>query len=378
MPNLFRKRGPAGQGIGGTPFDHALDALLTATLSLPAFIAILLVFSLLGGNAKAEGTLEDATETSAASPSCGARSLLPDLERSGALASMETAAAIVPNGEGKLFRIEKDGLAPSYLFGTMHMSDPRILALPAETQGALDASRRLVIETTDMLDEAKMSALVFTRPDLLNLPDGKVLKDVLTPAQMAEADRLLAADGIPLQSVERLQPWFVAIGLLFPACEASRMEAGEKPLDLRLALDAEEDGKEVLGLETGAEQLEVIASLPMDIQISSLIATLALKDTLPDIFETMTELYLSGRIAMITPLSEAVMPLGLVSEESRKGYAAFEKRIVTDRNHTMARRLGSILSKGETFVAVGALHLPGAEGLVELLRAYGFRLTRLD
>jgi len=64
--------------------------------------------------------------------------------------------------------------------------------------------------------------------------------------------------------------------------------------------------------------------------------------------------------------------------DNDKGYAAFEQRIITDRNHVMADRSTNELAKGNVFMAVGALHLPGEGGLVELLRAKGFTLTRVE
>jgi uncharacterized protein YbaP (TraB family) len=65
-------------------------------------------------------------------------------------------------------------------------------------------------------------------------------------------------------------------------------------------------------------------------------------------------------------------------ESDKEGYAAFEKRIITDRNHVMAERASTYLAKGGAFMAVGALHLPGEEGLVELLRKQGFTVTSVQ
>ena len=60
------------------------------------------------------------------------------------------------------------------------------------------------------------------------------------------------------------------------------------------------------------------------------------------------------------------------------GYAEFEERIVTDRNRRMAERMQPMLTAGAAFVAVGALHLPGEEGIVALLREAGWTVTRAD
>lgn len=350
----------------------ALAGRLLESLCRAAFAFPLLLVALLGVGLAGPSRAE---ETAPVADACQAQSLLPDLVASGTYAEMEALAAGVPNGEGKLFRIEKPGLLPSFLFGTMHMTDPRVLRLQPEAQSAFAASRRLVIESVDLLDEAKAYGAMLARPDLLNLPAGKTLRDYLTPAQRRRVEAKLAESGIPFQSVETLQPWFSSTALMIPACEAERAASGAKPLDMQLANDAAAAGKPVLGLESAAEQLEALASVSMDVQIATLVATLELKDRMPAIFETMTGLYLEGRIALLSPLSAAVMPLPAATA---RGYAEFEARIVTRRNHLMAERLRPLLAEGDTFVAIGALHLPGREGLVELLKAEGFAVTRAD
>src|SRR5690606_37482037 len=74
------------------------------------------------------------------------------------LDEIRTEASAVPNGRGLLWRIEGAGVEPSWLFGTMHMSDPRVLRLPPAAQAAFDASDTVVIETTDVLDETAIAA----------------------------------------------------------------------------------------------------------------------------------------------------------------------------------------------------------------------------
>jgi uncharacterized protein len=72
---------------------------------------------------------------------------------------------------------------------------------------------------------------------------------------------------------------------------------------------------------------------------------------------------------------KAVAPTPEGGDES--AYAAFEDRIVRDRNLVMAKGSSPHLEKGNAFIAVGALHLPGEEGLVELFRKQGFVVTRV-
>ncbi|KQT43177.1 hypothetical protein ASG43_15045 [Aureimonas sp. Leaf454] len=319
------------------------------------------------------------TPKPASGADCRAESLLSRLEGSERLAPLAAEAEAEPNGRGKLFRVEREGLKPSFLYGTMHMTDPRVLALEPQADAALAGADRLVIETTDILGGKDASLAVLARPDLLTLPAGKTLDDYLAPEVRTRIEAKLDEYGIPFGSVERLQPWFFSVGLLLPPCEAARQESGAEVLDVSLASRAKAAGKPVLGLETAIEQVEAMASLSMDLQVSSLLAMLELKPDMPGIFESMIELYLSGDIAMISAVAEAAMPLSDVPAESVAAYAEFEDRIVEKRNVLMAERLQPILSAdGGTFVAVGALHLPGRTGLVELLRKAGYRVTRAD
>ena len=322
--------------------------------------------------------LAGSASASMAAETCAGRNLVETLQADGKLAAVEAAAAAIPNGEGKLFRVERAGTMPSFLFGTIHLSDPRVLTLPASAESAFAAADRLVIETTDIADPAKAAAALFANPELINLPRGETLATLLDPADLATVEAGLAARGIPLQSVQTLQPWFTAVSLMLPACETARKEGGDSVLDTWLAERATAEGKPVEGLETAAEQLEALASLSLELQLESLVATVALSDRMPDVMETMIALYLDGRIAMIMPAIEAAVPNGGLLVGAGEGYAEFERRVVTERNARMVQRMQAMLDEGGAFVAVGALHLPGEAGLVALLQEEGWDVTRAD
>ena len=66
------------------------------------------------------------------------------------------------------------------------------------------------------------------------------------------------------------------------------------------------------------------------------------------------------------------------NDKDFKDMAEFERRLITDRNHHMADRGAPLLDEGNVFMAVGALHLIGDEGLVELLRQKGFTATPVE
>jgi uncharacterized protein YbaP (TraB family) len=171
-----------------------------------------------------------------------------------------------------------------------------------------------------------------------------------------------------------MKPWMLTAMLALPACELARKAAGASVLDVKLAEDAKAAGKKLEGLETVADQLGAMASLPIDFHIRGLVDTLKLGDRADDMIETMIVLYQSGQTGMFWPLFRAVLPPG---GEDEAGYAAFEETMVTARNRNMVAKAASILDEGDAFIAVGALHLPGPNGLVELLRKDGYTVSAI-
>lgn len=341
----------------------ALTALaLIVGLNVLFLISFVVTMMLAMGKAHAEA------------PACKGVDMLAALEKSdpALAASIRDEADKTPNGKGLLWKIEKAGEKPSYLFGTMHMADPRVTTLPAPAQQAYEAADMVVIETTEILDQSKMMAAIMKEPDLTMFTDGTTLTSLLPPQDVEMVEKALDARGIPAGSVDKMKPWMLSAMVALPACELARKADGAPVLDVKLARDAEAAGKEIDGLETVADQLRAMASLPMEFHIKGLVDTLKLGERIDDVNETMIVLYQHGDTGMFWPLFRAVLPDETGADD---GFAAFDETMVTARNRTMAERAEPILKRGNAFIAVGAMHLPGADGLIELLRARGYTLT---
>ncbi len=342
----------------------ASDGLLWLVAALP----MLLTASLLA-------VLFSVSQARAQDTACSGRNLVEDYRTSdpAKFATLEKEAAAVPNGKGTFWKIEKPGVEPSYLLGTMHVTDPRVLAMPDGAQAAYEKAATVIVESDEIVDDRKAAAALMMRADLTMFADGKTIKDFLDDDQEQKLAADLKARGIPLPLVARMKPWMIASFVALPACEMSRKAAGASFLDKKLAEDALKNGKSLRGLETLVEQLQAMDALPIAFHLDALIETLALGETIKDVMSTTTDLYISGDIGMIMPMMK------LVSDEkstgTEAGYADFEQRIVIDRNKVMASRARPILDGGNVFMAVGALHLPGKEGVIELLRKDGFTVT---
>jgi uncharacterized protein YbaP (TraB family) len=98
-------------------------------------------------------------------------------------------------------------------------------------------------------------------------------------------------------------------------------------------------------------------------------------DRSEDLMETMVRRYLSRDIGVIWPFQ---MELARGAGFSPEAFKTFEEQMVSVRNRRMRDAAVPLLREGGTFVAVGALHLPGKLGLVELFRDAGFTVTAID
>jgi uncharacterized protein YbaP (TraB family) len=306
-------------------------------------------------------------------PSCGGKNIIEQLRKEDprGFADVEKDTANLKNGESVFWKIEKAGLKPSYLLGTIHLSDPRVIKLPNEAARDFDAADAVIVESDEIADKNAASAKLMARPDLSMFTDSHTIYDFLTPDQKAMLEKQLSERGIPLAAVAKMKPWVLSTFVALPTCELTRKAAGADFLDEKLTKDAMAAGKKVVGLETLTEQLEAMASVSMKTHVSGLIGVLKDPQRTKDLMETMIELYASGRPAMIGPLSEYVGKMDADSADM----AEFEKKMITVRNHHMADRAEATLDKGNAFMAVGALHLPGDEGLVSLLQQKGFTVT---
>lgn len=314
--------------------------------------------------------------SAAAAQDCTGRNLLLEYARSdpARLAEIEAEAAAVPNGEGVFWKIAREGLAPSYLLGTMHMADDRIARLEGAMREAFEASHMVVVESVEALDEKAAMAGLIANKNLTLITDGNTLDRLLDPETTERLKVAVEERGMPFAVARVMQPWVVAASVGLPACEIAEKRSGKPVLDAMIAGLAKEDGKELVGLETMKEQFEAIAGLPQDFHLQALKETLALGDTALDITQTMKQLYLDGHIGWVNPLLRVAAP----KTSGSQGYADFQERLIDRRNALMAERARPYLAKGGAFIAVGALHLPGEKGLVEAFREMGYTLSRAD
>jgi hypothetical protein len=259
---------------------------------------------------------------------------------------------------GLLWRISGATAEPSYLFGTMHVEDPRITQLPEPVIQAFDNSDSL---TTESLLDVEQIIMVGTE---LLLDDGSTLEDLIGPGLYGEVTEALKTRGLLPQIAALLKPWAVAVLLSQPQAQNGMF------LDRRLYELALQRGKQVFGLETLSEQLQIFNGMSIDDQIILLEETLAHINEIPEMIEQLTQAYVQRDLGLLAELANEQFALS-------EAHSRLKKELLIDRNMRMVERMVPRLSEGNAFIAIGALHLSGAAGLLNLLQQQGYILTRV-
>ena len=315
----------------------------------------------------------------AQAPTCTGKNVLEELRTSdpAAHAAIVTAADGTENANAIFWRVEKPGTAPSHLFGTVHLTDERVHRLSPAVQAALDGAHRLVLELDDLSPDAMVQQIAKS-PHLAGLmmyTDGRRLDQLLGGTDYATLSQALSRSGVPAQAVGVFRPWLVTLMLALSECEQHRMKAGLLILDARLAKETEKRGLKTLGLETVASQLQALAGVPEPDQVEVLKASVRYYHRVDDLIETMVQLYERRQLGALWPLQLALAEKVGVA---RQAFDSYERALLTTRNLGMRDGALPHLAEGHAFIAVGALHLSGKNGLVSLLRGAGYTVTAIE
>lgn len=254
-----------------------------------------------------------------------------------------------------LWKVTSDNRESSYIFGTIHVSDPRIVKLPQPVSELLNTTDIFAMEALPEPEESlKLSQMMF-------FADGRTLKDYIDDSLFNKTAKILSAYEFPPEAVMLMKPWAAFLIMNYPAGEGL-------PLDIQLLNRAKQNGAEIHGLESLSEQGDIFSTMSLGTQVQLLMDTVCNYDSIYDDFETMKLLYLNKDLKGLFIFSNKYS----LTEEPL--YKDLMKRLLTDRNYIMADRMQSILQKGNAFIAIGAMHLPGEEGVLSLLKKQGYKI----
>jgi uncharacterized protein YbaP (TraB family) len=266
--------------------------------------------------------------------------------------------AVAKFSNAVLWKVSKESKQPSYVFGTIHVSDPRITNLPEPVKSALNNSDIFVMEALPTPEET----LALTQ--MMFYADGTMLMDYLDDELFQSIAKVLSSYQLPREAAAIMKPWAAFLIMNYPVDNTL-------PLDLKLLEIAMSQGLRTMGLETLSEQGAIFSEMALNKQLRLLLDTVCNYDLVTQGIEEMKELYLqrdlNGLLNASTQHPHADEPL----------YKEMNKKLLTDRNKIMIDRMQSVLQEGNAFIAIGALHLPGDDGVIAGLSQQGYQITAI-
>ncbi|MFP5419070.1 MAG: TraB/GumN family protein [Gammaproteobacteria bacterium] len=279
------------------------------------------------------------------------------------LAAMQAAPP-----RGLLYKVSK-GTRRAYLFGTIHVGKADFFPLDWTTTEALVQSSDLAVE----LDATQTEHLSATMQRYALLPPPQTLATVLPPELLARLNTQLDTLKIPRDAVQGLKPWMVTLMLALQSYQQYGYSV-EYASDIYLTALAREAGKPIVELEGMDEQLQIFDRLSRQEQLAFLEESIAYleKDLMPGDVQSIVGAWL-GNDAVA--LQKTVMKSYRDHPRSSRW---IKPKLFSERNVRMAHKVNRMLEQGRApFVAVGALHLVGEDGLPALLRKQGYRVEPL-
>lgn len=263
-----------------------------------------------------------------------------------------------------LWKVE-NGTNVVYLLGSFHLLKPEDYPLAAPIEAAYSNSTVVAFETD--LEEMQKPETALRMVSRCSLPPGETLKDQLPAAEYEDLTRHAAQAGVPMALVDHMRPAMAIMMIEVSALQKLGADP-ERGLDKYFFSRARKDGKTIVPLETVDFQVQLLTEFSKD--EGELLVRTGLKeiDSTKKDFENALSAWRTGdSAALALYLNEAV-------QESPVIY----KRLISDRNQSWVPRIEELLSGNKrAIVVVGAGHLVGNDGVVELLKKKKLKVTQL-
>lgn len=283
----------------------------------------------------------------------------------GALVALAAPIALA-TAEPAAWRVGGRNGGELMLLGSMHVLRPSDYPLPASVDSLIERAQIIVMELDlDDVDAAAQQRVIL---GTAMLPQGTALADVIDASVYRLVEQTAAEVGVDLALLERFEPWFLAITLLDQGMRKLGFQA-ERGIEQYVLGRSRQSGKEIVGLETLEFQIGIFDSLPPASQQAMLEQTLAELDEAATALDSMVDAWREG----------ALEDLGAELLEDFDQFPGLYATLVTKRNDAWVPALERMLGDGRRhLVVVGALHLVGRDSVIELLRARGHEVERIN
>lgn len=262
--------------------------------------------------------------------------------------------AQVENKKALLWEISGNGLKePSYLFGTIHMICKEDFLLSESVKQKFASSKQIYLELD--MDDPQLQGKMMQNMQLIGKES---LKEKFSETDFNKLDAFLKKElNMNLSMFNSFKPMMVMSLLAQRSLPCATMES----YDLNFVKMASEQKKELLGLEKVEEQIGVFDAIPDSLEIRSIMNMVNDFDAQKKEFTRMSAVYKSQDL-------EALYQLMVESPEMMGS----QELLLDRRNHNWIPVMESAMKNSSTFIAVGAGHLGGNQGVLELLRKQGY------
>ena len=268
----------------------------------------------------------------------------------------------LPSGnKHMLFRVRGPNGATLYLLGSVHLLSQDAAALPPQVDTAFEHAKTVSLETS--FDSVQMRAAELMMRGRFS--NGATLRSTLSPSAVPKVDSLLRSYGLTLDQVNGFKPWFVSMLLSQVAMQKMGFQA-QFGVDMQLNARAKAAGKPVLGLESPDFQLGLFDGLSFADQEQMLVDGTREDDA--KVLTTIRDAWSVGNTAALDSLLNRRL-------ESAPG---LRNALLTSRNRNWVPKLEQLIKgKDDALVVVGAGHLVGKDGVLELLKAKGYTIEQM-
>lgn len=260
-----------------------------------------------------------------------------------------------------LWKISGNGLQkPSYLFGTMHI-------LCANDALLSDSMKKVIRDAEEIYFEIDMDNMqeMMGAMKYLMMNDGKKISDLLTPEEYDKVKDYFDRNQsmLPFSMMNRFKPYFISslIGERMMTCEKTN------GMEQQIMKEARQYDKEIRGLESIEFQASIFDSIPYSKQAKDLITYIDSIENYRGVIKQMVEVY---RKQDLKQMEELML-------KSDPGMEEYMDLLLYGRNRKWIDLMQNAMNNGKVLFAVGAGHLPGEEGVINLLRRKGYSVSPL-
>ncbi len=272
----------------------------------------------------------------------------------------EPPAPVADQGPA-LWRVQR-GALDGWLFGTIHVLPKGVAWQTRAMQQAMDQADRLVLEASDIQDPRKTLALFEKMGRSPGLPP---IEARVPPADRAALGRIMSAGGPDMQALSGYESWAAAM-LLSSAMQQSLDISQDNGVEPALIRAFQGKGKAMEGLETVERQFGAFDALPEAAQRSLLVQTVHEAKDLRALYERILNAWMKGDMAAIAREEQI----------GERPDAMMRNAVLIARNRDWVKAIEPMT--GRPFIAVGTGHLTGPDNLIDLLKARGFSVTRVQ